>query len=235
MSEKYKERINFVNDLSDSLSTDERDALYFFLLSAGNDWTLLHIKDRILCKLGMQIPRPPELEGALVQFVQDSSLDGCLRGYVVQHLRLVFDQPETDKEYLRDVLFNVLEDTGTDVAGTAILSLSALSQKDMLIDKELVAEKAYEILTNESTCPTTKVSALQVCGDLHYEPALKIARNIALDEESTIACKCASVGVISQLGGATDLPLLNKFKEKQIVRNAAIAAINSINQILNNK
>ncbi len=228
--ESYQTRLKMVNSLPTDLSLEDREALYQFLCNDENGSTDLHLKDRVMEKLEKQNLRPPEYEQTLIDIMQDRSIDGDLRGYAVQHLRTAYEVPEVDKELVKEGLYLSLEDTQSDVAGTAILGLVNLSKKDPDgFDTELITRSALALATDSSTSTTSRLTAIECCAQLGLQDVLPTARSIVSSSGEPVAHKLPAIRAIGLVGGQEDLEILQKLPKNKYLQKAIDAAINAIN------
>ncbi len=228
--ESYRNRLRTIFKLSSDLSIHDRQALYQFLRSDENDAKALHLKDEVMRKLERQNVRPPELEQVLIDIMQDKSVDGDLRGYIVQHLRTAYGVPEVDKELVQEGLYLAVEDIQSDVSGTAILALVNLAKDNPdAFDTELIRNSAIDLTTDKSTQVGSKLTAIECCAQLGLTEVLPTARSIVSSPDEPIAHKLPAIRAIGLVGGKDDLVLLQKMPKKKYMQKAIDSAINIIN------
>ena len=232
----FQEQINFVLKLSNELNELERDALYMFLRNDENYSASLHIKDEIMCKLEAQTTRPPEYEQALYSIMKDDAIDGDLRGYAVQHLRSAYSVDGADKSLIKEALFQALEDTQSDVSGTAMLAFS--DPRNGLIDQDgedsteldFIKKRALELAADESLHVPSRNTIIECCGRLGIKEIIPIAREIIEDQFKTIADKLPAIAAIGHTGDESHIPYLQKMSKNKRLAPAANGAIKRIQQ-----
>ena len=180
------ERMQAIFGLPVDLSEEEIGGLYSFLANELNDEHYLFAKDEVMVKLEKQLKRPEDYELTLAGIIKNRRIDGDLRGYAVQHLRMAWFTEGVDKAFVEAVLWDSINDDASDVAGTALLALNEI-MKQSNRQKELgtVFEKAEELALNRSAYGTSRLTALSLImqhGEVS-EPVKQLAEEI-LSEDS---------------------------------------------------
>lgn len=232
----YREKLKAIYSFPKDLTEDERDALYVFLGNSKNDKEYLHIKDEIMCRLEKQEKMLPEYIDRLTNISLDKDIDGDLRGYAMQHLRSAYrGVDDRQREKLQEVYYKGLEDTSTDVAGTALLALVNLSEDYTGFDENRIQEAALKIASDPKVQAAIRITAVQLCGQLHIPESLYLARNLAIGSNET-ALRLAAIGTIGEMGTGEDLALLEKIKDDEkhkILFIAVEVAENKIKERIN--
>ena len=228
--------LQFVYKLSKDLSEIERDALYMFLRNDENDSANLHVKDELMCRLEMQTTRPSEYEKALYSIMKDDTIDGDLRGYAVQHLRSAYDVDGTDETLIKEALYQALEETQSDVSGTAMLAFAEFTKRDNANEEfeiDFIKQRALELAADESLHTPSRNTIIECCGRLEIPEIIPVAKEVIGDETKTIADKLPAIAAIGYTGDESHLTYLESLAGQNSIKPAVVAAIKKINKRLN--
>jgi hypothetical protein len=220
----YRERIKAVRRLSGSLNESEVAALNAFLRKpysgqAGMSQTAYNaIKNEIL-NLFVSMKRPPEsLVGDLLAMFRDRELDEAARDYALQHMTLyvknrwerAIPANHPDWQQLRVGYDEALAQRRGSLAGTALIGLRQLAEQYDAVNTDSVKASALDV-TNDDDCGTiSRLTALQVCGQLGATEALPTARILAQTGD-TAMLRGSAIAAIGYLGEEPDRELLQSF------------------------
>jgi len=158
-----RERMKAIFGLSNDLTEEEIACLYSFLANDRNDSHYLFAKDEIMVKLEKQLKRPVDYEMTLAGIVKNRQIDGDLRGYAVQHLRMAWSVEGVDKEFVEALLWDSVNDYESDVSGTALLALNEIMTKtDRLEELDTVQLEAEKLALGDNSYKTSRLTALSL-------------------------------------------------------------------------
>lgn len=158
-----RERMQAIFGLSNDLSEEEISCLYSFLANDRNDSHYLFVKDEIMVKLEKQLKRPSDYEATLAGIIKNRQIDGDLRGYAVQHLRMAWFAEDVDKEFVEAVLWDSVNDYESDVSGTALLALNEImTHADRQGELQAVQHEAEKLALDDTSYKTSRLTALSL-------------------------------------------------------------------------
>jgi hypothetical protein len=240
----YRQRKEAIQKLAaGKLSDADRETLYNFLRehSAADDGQLGQVlKNQLLDVLCAMQPPPQGLGELLAQIYQDQSQDVVLRDYAVQHMVAYYqqmsaatgvaDQTRSDElKLMQQTLWAALNNTGSSIAGTALLGLNRLSQEDYPgFDQNKIADKALD-LASQNDEELTRITAIQVCASLNVRLALPIVLGAAQAGE-TASVEISAIGALGSLGGNDQIQFLNSVLQGKDDR-LKVPAQQALNQI----
>jgi hypothetical protein len=211
----------------------EREALYDYIRSGPDDNAFdLEIIDTVMIHLDGIPSLASEYVTEMIGIVQDKSVDGSVRGYVMQHLGDSYQTTPALRFQINEALNLGLSDLSTDVSGTSALVLTTLSQQYDHFDRDLIGQAAMKVVEDESTSHNSRISAVSAVGRLGVVEALPIVRKQA-QEGDRIVMKLAAIHSLGQIGDAEDIELLEnilKDKSKQVLAIAAKKALSHIKE-----
>ena len=205
------------------LGDADREPLFAFLRQPSgqdNDQWEQVVKNRLMDVLCALDPPPPGLLDLLTQIYQDPGRNGVLRDYAVQHVVALYQQLEiaTDVDpqdksaglaAAQKILRDALSETGSSIAGTALLGLTRLSKENPeAFDPRQIGGVAEQMAGPGTSCELTRITALQVCAQLNVQDALPLVLQAARNGE-TISVKISAIGALGQLGGPEQVLFLN--------------------------
>jgi len=231
----YVARLRAVHALSDNLSAPEVQALIYFLHRRVSEDSLQPlefnaVKNDIVNRLMAQKAKPVDLNMHLVAMYHDQESDYVWRDYCIQFLAPGYANAWSDEEkaLIIDTLWKASKESGKGVAGTALISLSALAASGA-VSKEDVSGRAYELLVDARNANVARSTALQVCANLGNRKALTAAREIIASEKD-VPLKMSAIAAVGVLGGRDDIALLRPLAESpdNRLRTAAGAALKKL-------
>lgn len=151
----------------------------------------------------------------LIALVMEEARPAILRDYALQHLLAHVEfklGAEAREKVLKEIQPLALEAVDTRLPGTYLLGIWKLAGKPGYPNKEAICEAAFKIASNAETATENRVSAIQICGQLGYAPALEASISLAQDKAMPVALRSASLATIGLLGDAKHRTLLRKIK-----------------------
>lgn len=208
-----------VRALGTHLNQAERTALYDYLRGheaepAGPMRGV--VKNDVILALKRQQPPPQELAGALAGMFYDKEQDPMIRNYALQHLASWYGQCSEKREIV-DALWAGTTDTDASTVGTALIGLSRLSQASAPVDTVRLTTAATTVAVNPSGNETARITALQVCSQLGVKDVLPVAVNLA-GGSGTVPLRVSALAAVGALGGADQIPWLNRLLEADDAR-----------------
>lgn len=229
-SSSYHDKLIAVRKLGKKLSKDDKASLYEFLKYGPAGRSNLHVKDRILMVLDKQSNQDEHIDN-LIEISNDRTVDGALRGYVVQHLRSAYLRTNIkNRNKLTEAFYKNLEDVDSDVSGTALLALTKLDKRFSGFNDSIIDEGSLNLASNENTYITSRVTAIQISGERKIYEVLPIARK-ELNRPNETVMKLASINAIGNVGNSDDLEVLEKILENKKAKVLHIAVKKAIKRI----
>lgn len=184
------------------------------------------IIDELFTRMRTESGDPKDLTRKLAEVFANAALDPVVRDYALQHVGHL-GREGGDTAVAHDAALRGLEETGSPLAGTALLVLhnepGTAGAKD-----ELAGARAVEILRNGNAAVPARVTALQVAARQDAEGTLEAASEL-LAGESSAFLKVAAVAAVGEVGSAADLPLLESLPaDNPILRHAVRTAIQKL-------
>ena len=247
----------YIHALGKSLSLEQQRALVAWM--SGQKPAQIHernwhyLSNEIMDKLVTQNEPLPELTDVFVGFVADKSRDIVLRDYSIQYLASwlqpenIFTGFETDLSK-RNLILNSLRDvvhqpsetfSGTALQGlnfilrnraTSISQEAASGVPPLDFSLEQLHSEALGLLTAKDSTDCSRMSALHVCTERHFQEALPIARQIAANPTEPLCLRLSAIATIGQLGTNEDQPLLTNLEKEQNPR-LALALVPALKKI----
>ncbi|OGV73693.1 MAG: hypothetical protein A3K19_22545 [Lentisphaerae bacterium RIFOXYB12_FULL_65_16] len=228
------------------LAPEELQALYWFLASNEPE---LHgstsenaIKNDILTHLIKGgSPVPADLLDLLLGVFYDTTQDRTWRDYIVQHFRFYVQQRwpdvraaslpgDADLTALSDAYGAATRETGTGLAGTALIGLEFLSREYPAFERAKILETAEALARSADAKETVRATALQVCSLARIPAVLPLALDIVRGTGAGVPLRMAAVAMVGDLGGTGDVPILESLLAQGDTRlhTAAATAIDRI-------
>jgi hypothetical protein len=211
----YQEQIRMFRERVAGLEHVKSASLAQFLshpsTNDSNPW-MLSFKDEVMNQLALsQEDWVAELFGKIYD---DKRQNEVIRDYAVQHLvdfflRKSLINPGELSEKQADLLSRVLKEaageTGTTIAGTALLGLSRLVEAFPSLDREEIAMMASQVVADLSASTVARISAIQACARLSADEALPSIGQAAEQGESISirASAIAALGMMNQTNAIT--------------------------------
>lgn len=174
----------------------------------------------------------------------DSSQDIVVRDYALQHLGVFYErlaikvpwtreQVEAQRTAIQQSLWAALGETDSSIAGTALLALSRLAQTEPEFDRARIGKVALKMGEDRTLGELTRVTALQICGQLQVRQALPLLAQVA-ENEPDMSLRISAIGSIGSCGGSRELGLLKKIagEGNSRLEPAAILAMKRVEQRL---
>lgn len=229
----YIPRVKAIHALGDRLSPAQVRAIYRFLhkkitTQSLPDLEFNALKNELVVVLMKQRNRPTELADHLVAMYKDKSYDLTWRDYCVQFFAKWYDRAPDNagKKEMIKCLYKAMNERHNRIAGVAGYMLCHLVGRPGF-DRNKIADLAYQTMIAPDCVNASKVSLLQVCGELKNDKALPLARRWAVNEKDMLL-RVSSIGYLGYLGDSSDLPLLEKYRwssDIRLQRSAAAAMV----------
>lgn len=160
-----------------------------------------HIKNEMLSTLCRLRQLPPNLTKVLTDLYRDPQQDVVVRDYVIQHLGLTWYMraPQNEKEDIRTVLFEALDETDSSIGGTALLALNRLSKSHSEFNRDDIKTRAMQLAKNDDTGVLTRISAVQVCGKMGIIEIVPVAEDI-MAHSTSLSLRMAAQAALVDLG-----------------------------------
>jgi hypothetical protein len=207
------------------LSSLDREAIYGFLRQhAPGDGQQANqvLKNGLMDDLCQMQPPPDGLRELLAGIYEDSSQDEVLRDYALQHLAAFYRQmsnatgldpafQNNELQQTQDVLWQALNETGSTIAGTALLGISQLYQQgEAGFDSQKIASAALKLAGDSASGELTQITAFQVCANLNVSAALPVIL-ASVQQPSTETVQISAIAALGQLGGQAQESTLEGF------------------------
>ena len=178
----------------------------------------------------------------LVHLLEDASQNIVIRDYALQHLFTLFerlgDAPQRQevldtREALRTTFRNALGEKDSSIAGTALVGLARLANQSSEFSKAQIGADALRLVRDENVGELTRISALQVCGQLNQVGAAAYALALA-ERGTTVSIQISAIGTLGMLGGPGEATFLERFTkgENERLRPAAATALQTLKRRL---
>jgi len=208
-----RSRIEALRSLGTRLTAEERQSLNEFLLSTARvegiqDPQLHWLKNEIMTVLRNQETGSLEVTDALISNYRNRKQDVVIRDYSLQHLSLLYENA-SQKDEIRQVLWEAVAESSSSLAGTALLSLHRLAETHEEFDSKAVSKKALSFAADQHCEIATCLTAIQVCARMGETRALPAARRLA-ETEGSVPLRISAIAAVGDLGGPESIPLLEK-------------------------
>ena len=245
----YRGRVAAVHRLGNRLPRPEVEALYEFLerkLETQGELTLLEfnaVKNDALEKLLEQDALPEDLGHEMVNMYRDRALDPVWRAYCVQHFFAYYEkkwpagrtaaEADAEREALMKAYGEAVAETDGNIAGTALIGMSTLSESHPEIDRNAVAGKALAIATDGKAGVESRITAVQICATMGRTEVLLTARGLA-EQGAVVPLRLSAIAALGQVGTAEDGAVLSRVAagKEPYTRRAAEKALANLRRRL---
>jgi hypothetical protein len=217
----FEERIAAFKKLGGRLSGADIAALREFLktpLSGFPDQRSIEInsiKNDVLVLLMKQQPFPEGLDEDLQTQLADPQTDPVWREYLLQFMVPLYERESApDDERLTiskgiatNALFAALQVRDKELAGTALLALDRLSNKDEALSHEEIMQQAVEMAEDPDAFPSCRLTALRLAAGKGRADVLPVARALARNAETDLL-RAAAIVTLGDFGGEEDILIL---------------------------
>jgi hypothetical protein len=221
--ETFAARRAVVRRLGTHLSEAEIADLVAFLRTTGaRSGTLIggehYLKNEVMNLLLNQAPTPPGLGTNLCEVFRDPVQDAVTRDYAIQHLVTWEDEvashnPNAAASPVIETLWEAAAETGTSIAGTALLGLHRLSRKNPGIDSNRVDQTCLRLAQDASAGNLSRSTALQISAQRGLRPALPAALALA-EQAPTVALQVSALAAVGSLGGPSEDAFLERMQQQ---------------------
>jgi hypothetical protein len=232
----FPERHKVLLSLGKKLSRQECDELAAALkrpLEPSGFDIQAAIKNDIMDALEAQANLAEPWPRLLAALFQDKSQDPVTRDYALQHLfqwcetTKVTGKSDTLRSEVTAVLWGALEETPLTIRATALLGLQYLTETDPGTDRERIRKSALQLASDGSADENARLTALQVCSRMNFEPVLPVARGLT-GAETKLPLRLSAIAALGRMGGKEDLQLLEGLGPDQEIKPALMEAIRQV-------
>lgn len=103
-----------------------------------------------------------------------------------------------------------------------MLGLLRLSREYPEFDRGAIGETALRLAGDEQCGELTRITAVQVCGQMDLKKVVPVVRRLAVDAKSVVL-RTSAIAALGQLGGGETLSLLERLASDANGRVAAAA------------
>jgi len=211
----FADRVKILRARTANLTGDEVSALYSYLLTpahsddesrSGEDW----LRNVMLDRLTQQSKLPAGLPVVLVSIYKDMQQDVVMRDYAIQHINTVYDRANTDdKTALNRTLWQAAVETDSSIAGTALLALNDLARSNPEFDRDQIAQTASKLAGDENCGELTRITAVQLCGQMGVQQASALIQQLA-QQAGSIPLRISAIAALGDLGDQGAEPFLQQ-------------------------
>lgn len=153
----------------------------------------------------------PNYPQRLLLIIENESKAEVFRDYALQQI-LAHAEYRLDAEKRRRVLSEAkklsFEQYNSTLPGTYLLGVYLMSGKEGYASSSEIAQDAYSVASDPSYLVLNRISALQICGQMLYEPALPLVREIAIDAMEDIGLRMSAIATLGNFTSDSDEALL---------------------------
>jgi len=211
----------------------DRQQIYEYLKHGPNDKQHYAIKNKIMNLLRSQETPQNELTGVLLELLQNKEQDMVVRIYALQHLGLWYkDGGGRGDSRIADALHSAIQDTDSELAGAALLTMRYLAENDVAFDAAELKTEALAIVNSPTANQLSRVSAIQVAASLSEKtgdatPYLQYA-----ESGNDMLMRMAALAAIGKSGDQSQRELLENIigQEKPPITTAAKSALRNLSR-----
>lgn len=201
--------------LGENVSYEDRLALYEWVRISETDEETLYLKDEVFNQLERQEAFPEEYAEQLSDMALDQSLDSDLRGYLLQHLRLNYEEfTDFQKAFVLDTFYDTLKESENDAGGTALINLTEMIKKGYQIDSDSVKEAAYTQAFEQTESIGNQATAIQCCVELGIKDISEQLKEVIDNEQSPVGLKLSAVAALASTAGSIEKKYLRMLSSK---------------------
>jgi len=204
---QFHERLGAVHQLNAQLSPQQIARLCQYLQQPGEQLGDAVLKNDLINTLRAQDQAAHELVPALLTIYNNPKHGELMRDYAVQHLTECYGWSR-EKDAILTALNQATGETGSSIAGTALLGLERIGDQTV---RDKTAAQALNAAMQTTASELTRIAAVRICGRLSHQPALSLVRDM-VQNEGNISLRMAAIATLGELGDSTDLPLLLDLK-----------------------
>lgn len=153
----------------------------------------------------------------------DEKQNLVIRDYAVQHLAILserLDQPsgwapakiQAQKSDIEKALWRVVDEDRSSIFGTALLGLIRISENDPNVDRQRLGQAALKAASSLETQEAARITAFQVCAQLHMNEILPLATEVAQNDSSTMV-RISAIGTLGLIGDSSQTPILEQIAQ----------------------
>lgn len=237
-----------VRKLSNDLSEDDVNALYWFLAVHREKQDNLKglgffsQKNEVLEALIDQRVIPNDLGYFIIEMAKNTGQDLTWRDYCYQHIAQYAQRrwpgselpsDPKDREGLDDMISELeagVSEVNTSISGTSLIGLQSILRQYPELDDSVLVSAAIDLVSRDSTPSIAKVTALQVCSEHSATEVLPHARRYAASAE-TIPLQLSAIAYLGQNGTEDDVALLSGISKSLEDKYPAKAAAEAVEKL----
>ena len=216
----FRDRLQAVQSLYKGLSETDAELLYQGIIAPTQPQGLPHDQWAALYNdafnaFGMLQNPLKNYPERLLKLIAQDSRPTVLRDYALQHLLSHMESKlgaEDRKKLIQKLQPLVNSAPATTLPGTYLLGIWQLADKPGYPTAEAISKSALDIAAATDAFIPNRISAIQICGQLGYKPALELSKTIAKDATLPVALRSASLATIGELADKSLIPFLRKIK-----------------------
>jgi hypothetical protein len=216
----FRERLGAAKSLYEGLSKADAEALFKGIIAPTQPqglplqkWAALY--NDVFNAFNAMADSLDNYPERLISLIREEARPTVLRDYALQHLlsHTEFKLAAEAREKLLEALEPIVTAApDTTLPSTYLLGIWQLAGKPGYPSAEAIGKHALQIAADPEAFTPNRISAIQVCGQLGYEPALEISVSFARDTAMPTALRSASLATIGNLGDPSHRTLLRKIK-----------------------
>jgi len=226
------ERLKAVRGLGRALTQNQIAILCVFLKmpprSAEKDNPGLHgLKNDILNVLRDQTLPPARLTETMIGIYRDPAQDSVIRDYAIQHLVVWYERDAPDALGAKEKIRAVIQEAACEqssIAGTALLGLHRLSERDAAFDQAEIDRLALRLAQSPDTPIATHITAIQVCAERGLKEALPAIEPLA-QAPNCVPLRLSANAALARLGGAQPVGGLRRIEADEEEAAGGVSAL----------
>lgn len=165
----------------------------------------------------------PEGFGEKFMAMLDDPAQGLIwHNYILQKLDALYlhaDASVADREAALARLWSATKSPRTTLAGTALMTLQRLHEKDVsIVDGEELAQRAHTVATDAAFSNSDRLTALHVLAKLGDERALQLARQWLKSSGVSMNLRMTAIAILGDIGDAADMDMIRQLRKHPDIR-----------------
>jgi hypothetical protein len=189
------------------------------------------LKNEVMDKLRGATDMRATFSDLLIRIFHDGGQDIVIRDYAVQHLASWYPAAP-DPQQVENTLWEAVQETGSSIAGTALLGLYHLSESDSRFDRLRIGKAALQMALSEDCGDLSRITAVQVCGRMGITDVRPTAMALARAGRE-LPLRLASVATLGDLGDERALTDLMGKESSPLLKAACESALKKIRKRAN--
>ena len=234
-ADRYEERNDALRSIARRRDVAQGDvvALMAYVCATGDTLRVERtaaLKNDVVNLLRNQEPMPGGLAEMLMEMFNSGEHPAAVLDYCIQHLGAMLNDvtDESLRERIRSVFGSAAKRIDRSFAGTALYALA--DDRRATTPQEGLLRRLTVDACGTNANQIVRIAAIQLAGQRGYSEVLPLLRKSLASPQRDAVFDMVAIGSIGLLGGAGDLPLLEKLRSSGGVRlrpaiDAAIARI----------